>query len=302
MNRKTQLTSLIATAFSLAITTTSFAQDWPQWRGPNRDAKITGFTPPQTWPKSFSAKWKVSVGAGDSTPALVGDKLYVFARQGTDEITLCLKADDGSKIWENKSPAPAVTGPAGQHAGPRSSPAVADGKVVTLSVGGTLSCLDAADGHVLWRKSDFTKSIPQFFTASSPVIADGLCIVQLGGRATGFIAAFDLATGTEKWKWTGDSTTYSSPVLATIEGAKQIIAMTDKNLVGLSAADGKLLWQSPMATQGRANNAATPIVDGQTIYCTGSGKGTKAVKIEKQADKFVATDLWTNPQLVVHVI
>jgi outer membrane protein assembly factor BamB len=297
MNRNIRLTSLIATALTLVIADTSFAQDWPQWRGPNRDAKITGFVAPQTWPKSLSAKWKITVGAGDATPALVGDKLYVFARVGGDEITLCLNAADGSKVWENKTPAPAVTGPASGHPGPRSSPAVADGKVVTLGVGGTLSCLDAADGHVLWRKDDFTKSIPQFFTASSPIIADGLCIVQLGGRSNGLIAAFDLTTGAEKWKWTGDSTTYSSPVLATIQGVKQIVAMTDKNLVGLSAADGKLLWQSPIVAQGRAYNAPTPIIDGQTIYCTGSGKGTKAVKIEKQGDKFTATEAWTNAQL-----
>ena len=158
------------------------AQDWPQWRGANRDGKVTGFTAPQAWPKELTQKWKVTVGAGDAAPALVGDKLYVFSRQGADEVTLCLSATDGKELWRNAYAAQAPTGPAGRHPGPRSSPAVADGKVVTLGVGGVLSCLDAGTGKVMWRKEDLSKSVPQFFTAMSPVMADGLCIAHLGGK------------------------------------------------------------------------------------------------------------------------
>ncbi|MCU0875232.1 MAG: hypothetical protein MUE50_23110, partial [Pirellulaceae bacterium] len=69
-----------------------FAQDWPQWRGGDRDGKVAGFTAPQTWPRALTQKWKVAVGSGDATPALVGDKLYVFTRQGDDETVLCLNA------------------------------------------------------------------------------------------------------------------------------------------------------------------------------------------------------------------
>ena len=123
------------------------AQDWPQWRGANRDGKATGFTAPATWPKELKQEWKVTVGPGDSTPALVGDKLFVFTRDGAEEVILCLNAADGKEIWRDKYPAPAVTGAAGRHPGPRSSPTVADGKVVTLGVGGTVSCLDAGIGQ-----------------------------------------------------------------------------------------------------------------------------------------------------------
>ena len=149
------------------------AQDWPQWRGPNRDGKVAGFTAPETWPEALAEKWKTTVGSGDATPALVGDKLYVFARQGDDEVTLCLDAGDGRKLWQDKYAAQAVTGAAARHPGPRSSPAVADGKVVTLGVGGVLSCLDAATGKVVWRKDPFPKVVPMFFTAMSPIIVDG---------------------------------------------------------------------------------------------------------------------------------
>ena len=111
------------------------AQDWPQWRGPGRDGKVSGFTAPQKWPQELAQKWKITVGTGCATPALVGDRLYVFARQGDDEVTLCLNAGTGKEIWRNQYAAQAVTGAASRHPGPRSSPAVADGKVVTLGVG-----------------------------------------------------------------------------------------------------------------------------------------------------------------------
>ncbi len=271
-----------------------FAQDWPQWRGPNRDDKLSGFNAPATWPKELTEKWKITVGQGDSSPALVGDKLYVFARQGDDEVTLCLSAADGKEIWRDKYPAQAPSGPsASVHSGPRSSPTVAEGKVVTLGVDGVLSCLDAASGKELWRKDEYPKIVPQFFTAMSPIVADGLCIAQLGGKKEGAIMAFDLATGDVKWKWDGEGPQYASPVLMTVDGTKQIVTLTDKSVVGVALADGKLLWQIPFEPKGMAYNAATPIVEGQTVIYTGAGRGTKAVKIEKQGDGFAFKELWS---------
>jgi outer membrane protein assembly factor BamB len=176
---------------------------------------------------------------------------------------------------------------------------VADGKVVTLGVGGILSCLDAATGKMLWRKDDFPGAWPKFFTAMSPIVVDGLCIAHLGKQGEGAIVAYDLATGNQKWKWTGDGPAYASPVLMTVEGAKMIVAQTEKNIVAIAVADGKLLWEAPFAPQRMAYNAATPIVDGQTIIYAGQGRGTKAVKIEKQGDGFVAKELWSNPENAV---
>ncbi|MBL7223303.1 MAG: PQQ-binding-like beta-propeller repeat protein [Candidatus Brocadiae bacterium] len=276
-----------------------YAQDWPQWRGPNRDGRVTGFSAPQTWPKTLTQKWRTTVGMGDATPALVGDKLYVFARQGEDEVTLCLNAADGKELWRDKYAAKAPTGPAARHPGPRSSPTVAEGKVVTLGVNGTVSCLDAASGKVIWRKDPFPKVVPKFFTAMSPITVDGLAIAHLGGEGKGAIIAYDLANGDEKWRWDGEGPEYASPALLTVDGTKQIVTLTDKSLVGVGVSDGKLLWQLPFVPQRRAYNAATPIVDGQTVICTGAARGTKAVKIEKQGDGFVAKELWSNPNVAV---
>jgi outer membrane protein assembly factor BamB len=276
------------------------AQDWPQWRGANRDAKVSGFTAPKEWPKELTQKWTTPVGAGDATPALVGNKLYVFSREGGDEVTRCLDAGTGKELWKDKYEVPAISGPsAGQHSGPRSSPTVANGKVVTLGVSGVLSCLDAASGKKLWRKDDFAGSWPRFYTGSSPIVTDNLCIAQLGGENDGGIVAYDLATGDQKWKWTGDGTAYASPVLLSVGGTKMIVTLTAKKIVGLAVADAKLLWEAPFVAQGRAYNAATPIVDGETVIYAGSGRGTKAVKIEKAGDGFAAKELWSNPDNAV---
>ena len=287
----------IACGVVLMSATWAQAQDWPQWRGANRDGKVAGFTAPEKWPSALAPKWKTTVGSGDATPALVGDKLYVFARQGDDEVTLCLTAADGKEVWREKYAAQAVTGAPARHPGPRSSPTVADGKIVTLGVGGVLSCLDAASGKVVWRKDEFAKTWPMFFTAMSPIVVDGLCIAHLGGKEGGTVVALDLATGDAKWKWTGDGPAYASPVVMTAEGTKQIVVQTEKNVVGIAAADGKLLWQIASPAQGRFYNSATPIVDGQTVIYTGQGSGTKAVKVGKEGDAFAAKEVWTNAEL-----
>jgi len=281
----------------LLIASCVFAQDWPQWRGPNRDGKVSGFTTPWEWPKEFTQKWKVTVGSGDATPALVGNKLYVFTRQGEDEFILCLNAGNGKELWNSKYAAQAVTGAAARHPGPRSSPAVSDGKVVTIGVGGVLSCLDAATGKVVWRKDPFPKVVPRFFTSMSPIIVDGMVIAHLGGQGNGAIIAYDLAAGNEKWRWSGEGPEYASPALLTVGGTKQIVTLAEKSIVAVGVADGKLLWSLPFMPVSRAYNAATPIVDGQTVIYTGAGRGAKAVRIEKQGDGFAAKELWSNPEL-----
>lgn len=268
-----------------------WAQDWPQWRGPNRDNKVTGFTAPATWPKELTQVWQTTVGLGDASPALVGIQVFVFTRQGSDEVLLCLDAATGKPSWQDKYPAQAVTGPANGHPGPRSSPAVADGKVCALGVGGTLSCWDAATGKVLWRKE--SKAWPQFLTASSPIIIDGMCIAYLGGRGKGELSAFDLSSGESKWKWPGEGPAYGSPVLLTLDGSKQLVTLTEKSLVGIGVADGKLLWQAPFAAR---YNSGTPIIDGDTVICSGPNAGTAAFKIEKDKDAFTAKPLWKKTQ------
>ena len=291
--KKVVLVGCVALMFASCV----LAQDWPQWRGPNRDGMLSGFIAPKQWPSELTQKWRTTVGFGDATPALVGDKLYVSARQGEEEVTVCLNAADGKELWKDKYTAQAVSGPASQHPGPRSSPAVADGKVVTLGVGGIVSCLDASTGKLVWRKDPFPKIVPRFFTSFSPIIFDGMAIAHLGGQGNGALIAYDLANGGEKWRWADEGPDYGSPVLFTVEGTKLIVTPTEKSIVGIGVTDGKLLWQFPFQPQGRAYNAATPIVVGQTIVVTGVGRGTKGLEIEKQGIDFAVKELWSNSDL-----
>ncbi len=299
MNNNSPSLNLLAVAATALLLTSVSAQDWPQWRGANRDARAAGFKAPAAWPKELTQKWKAEVGQSDATPALVGDKVFVFARQGGEEAILCLDAATGKEVWQNKYDAQPATGPAGRHPGPRSSPTVADGKIVTFGVRGTISCLDAASGKILWRKDDYPGAWPRFFTASSPLIVDGLCVAQVGTKGNGAVVAYDMASGGQKWKWASEGPEYASPVLFTASGSKQIVTLAEKSVVGLNLADGKLLWQIPFVPQGMAYNSATPIVDGQTVIYSGQGRGTHAVAIEKQGDGFAPKELWANPDVAV---
>jgi len=157
--------------------------------------------------------------------------------------------------------------------------------------------LDAATGKVIWRKDEFSGVVPQFFTGMSPIIVNGMVIVHLGEQDNGTIIAYDLITGNQQWKWTGDGPAYSSPVVMTVDGTKQVVVQTEKNILSVAMTDGKLLWQVPTPAQRRFYNSATPIIDGQTVIYTGQGDGTRAIKIQKKGDDFVVNELWKNEQL-----
>src|SRR5437667_5861346 len=185
MKKANRIMSAVSGLALAATTSYVLAQDWPQWRGANRDAKAAPFAAPKTWPKELTQKWKVAVGEGVATPCLVGDKLYVFTRQSGAEVTRCLEATTGKELWQEKYDTLGATGPASGFSGPRATSTVADGKIVTLGVRGVLSCLDAGSGKLLWRKDDFKGAYPRFFVSSSPLVVDGMCIAQLGGAENG---------------------------------------------------------------------------------------------------------------------
>lgn len=282
----------------MVLASAGVAQDWPQWRGPNRDGKIEGFVSPATWPAALTQQWRTVVGAGDSGPVLVGDRVYVHTREGDQEVTRCLNAADGTEVWKDAVAMGAVSGPAArQHSGPRSTPVVADGMVVTVGAIGVVSCLDAATGKLLWRKDPFPGVTPRFFAAASPLVVAGAAVVYLGGAGNGAIIAYDLATGEEKGRWAEEGPDYASPVLMTVADTPQLVTLTEKSLVGVGLEGGQLLWRLPWVPQGRAYNASTPIVSGDTVYYSGSQRGTAAAKIEKQGETFTATQTWCNPEV-----
>jgi len=155
----------------------------------------------------------------------------------------------------------------------------------------------------VWRKD--TKSKPGFYTSTSPIVADGKCIVYVGT-----LTAFDLSSGEAKWTWSGGGAPYGSPVLMTVAGTKQVVTPTQSNnLASVGLADGKLLWQVKLDGSGYFGNYSTPLVAGDKVfYSSGGGRGGKggkgakggagstvALKIDKKDDGFAATELWKKP-------
>jgi outer membrane protein assembly factor BamB len=261
--------------------------------GPGGRAQAN-FKAPASWPKELTQKWKVAIGDGVATPALVGDRLYTFSREGGTEVVRCLKAATGEEVWKDSYDVLPADGPARGFSGPRCSPAVADGKVLTLGLRGTFSCYDARSGKLAWRKSEYPGALPRFFTSASPIIVNGLCVAQLGGGDKGGVVAYDLASGDEKWRWEGGSPAYASPSLLSAGGAQYVIAETENKIVALNLSNGALAWETPFVVEGRGYNASTPVVVGQAVYYAGSNRGATAVKLEPDGDKLKATEVWKN--------
>ena len=284
-------------AILLISSCTLFSQDWPQFRGSGRDSKITGFKIPTKWPTELAQRWRITVGTGDATPVLIGKKIYLHTRQGSDEVILCLDAATGKEQWRSSYSVTAATGPSASHPGPRSTPAYSNGKLVTFGISGILSCLDAESGKVVWRRENPANEFPQFYTGMSPLIVDGVCLAHVGTKDNGQFLALDLNTGKEKWVWTGDGPAYASPSLMSMGGQKHIVVQTEKNLLALNFSDGKPVWQVAAPPSQRFYNCTSPYIDGNKVYYTGQGTGIKALEINKQGDQYIPKELWSNTEV-----
>src|SRR5687767_11681489 len=204
--------------------------DWPQWRGPKRDGSIDAALPAQ-WPEALKKRWEIPVGTGHASPVVSGDRVVVIARQGDDEIVRALDVASGMEIWRASYPAPYVVNPAAaSHGpGPKSTPAIAGGRVFTFGIAGVLSAFDLTSGKLMWRLPA-PEVQPQYGTATSPLIDGTSVIAHVGGQDRGALTSFDAATGKPRWQWTGDGPGNGSPIIATIAGVRQVIAQTQKFL------------------------------------------------------------------------
>jgi outer membrane protein assembly factor BamB len=269
--------------------------DWPQWRGPKRDGSIDVALPAQ-WPEALKKRWEIRVGAGHASPVVSGNRVVVIAREGDQEIVRALDVDSGREIWRAMYPAPFTVNPAAQmHGpGPKSTPAIAGGRVFTFGIGGILSAFDLANGKLIWRVPA-PSVLPQYGTATSPLIDGTSVIVHIGGEEHGALTSFDAATGKPRWQWRGDGPGYGSPIIATLGGVRQVIAQTQKFLVGLNASNGTLLWQVPFTTD-FDQNAFTPVVFQDLVINGGIDQPLTAIRPKFEGGKWIAETVWTNLQ------
>ncbi len=282
-----------------------FAQDWPQWRGPNRDGVVASFTAPKVWPDKLRTIWKVPVGIGHASPVVVGRRIYLHSRQDESEVASCFDLDTGKQLWRDSSPTPYMMNPAAvSHGkGPKATPVIYKGRLYTFGISGILSCYDAATGSVRWRKEfskQFKATSPLFGAAASPLAYNGLVIVHVGGHDAGALMAFNAETGDLKWSWTGDGPGYASPIVFESGGASQIVTQTQKSIAGFSAASGELLWQIPFETE-YVQNIVTPVVYKQTLILSGLDKGTMAIRVIKHGQKWETEQVWRNPDVSMYM-
>jgi outer membrane protein assembly factor BamB len=294
----------LLTALTLAATAAgwaaAWAADWPQWRGPGRDGAAPGFSAPAAWPTALGRVWSVDVGAGYASPVAAGGKVFVHSRQEDQEVVSAYDLKTGKQLWRDAyKTAFEPKREAVQHGrGPFSTPTVADGSLFTFGINGVLSAYEAASGKLLWRK-DFAAEPapaipgagPYYGTSQSPLVDGGQVLVHTGKPERGTFLALDAKTGAVRWSREADGPSYASPVVATFGGVRQLVTLTQKNLVGVALADGKLLWQTPFPVP-YDQTILTPVISGDRVILSGEDVEAQAIRVTVQEGVFKTEKVW----------
>ena len=262
--------------------------DYPQWRGHNRDGAASAFAKPESWPETLRLAWKVEVGAGYATPIVVGQTVYAFTRSDGKEGMTALEAETGTTVWRTDYPVSyeMYEGTFDHGDGPKATPLFHNGKLYTLGISGTISSFDALSGKIVWQKPAPPVQ-PAFGTASSPVGDRDLVIVQADGYDA--LTAFESNTGGIKWRVKNEFT-HASPIIVDLDGNRQVIAMTQQSILGISVADGAVLWEHPWASP--FVQAITPVLHRGTLIVGGHNRGVMALKPIRREGKWVVDVVW----------
>lgn len=287
------------------IARVAHAQDWTQWRGANRDGVVKDFIAPTAWPKELKQVWRTPVGSGYSSPVVSKGRAWIHSRKNETEEVTCLDLKTGKVVWTKSYDAAFGKN---QYAvqmgkGPHATPVLHQGRLYTLGVNAVLSCFDAQSGKLEWQKDFGKPDTSKMFcgTAASPVIDGGNVIVYTGDDIRGGVmTALDAVTGKERWKWTGEGPGYASPIIATFDGVRQVVTMTDKSVVGVDAKDGQLLWRLAWPDEWN-ENIVTPLVYKTSLILSGVRKGTMAVQVVRTGGKWETKELWANRELTMYM-
>ena len=301
MSRHTTTTAVALGVVWVAFASTAAGQDWPQWRGVNRDGAVTAFTEPAVWPDSLTERWTVDVGFGYATPLIVGDRLYVYTRQDGDEVIMALDPASGNLLWRTSYAAPFNMSPATRNhgPGPKSTPALVDGRLFTLGMSGIVSAFDAEAGQLLWQRPAPPVE-PLYHTAMSPLVDGERVILHVGGHDAGALTAFDVTTGDVQWSWDGDGPAYGSPMIFELSGVRQVVTFTQENLIGVSAATGELLWRRRFTTPS-TTTSQTPILHGDLVIQAGRSNGITAFRVIRQDGSWTTEDVWHTNDVSLHM-
>lgn len=320
--------------FFLILSSAALASDWPEFLGPDRNgiSSETGLV--DKFPTNgLPLLWEKEIGTGYSAPSVRGERLVLHHRVGTNEVVECYDANSGKSLWQY-SYLSNFQDPYGYNNGPRATPLLTEKFVYTFGAEGMLSCLDLQTGKPIWQHETAKKwSIPEAFfgVGSSPVLEGNLLLVMIGGQPNSGMAAFDAKTGKVVWEnvgqtnwhgrpktgWPGEpifqwreeekQASYSTPVIATVNGKRTAFCLMRQGLVSLDPATGKIydsFWFRARVEE--SVNAANPIVLSNEVFISSAyyKSGSVWLKVRPDDQKFeqVRRDLvleihWTTPIL-----
>jgi outer membrane protein assembly factor BamB len=313
MKMRVQVSSLFTTllvGMSLPLAPACLqAEDWPQWRGPQRNGVSQEKGLLKEWPaQGPKLLWQSKdCGSGYSTPAVVGARLYLLGNEGLDnEFVRALTVGDGKPIWSTRLGR--VGNPDQQPKFPaaRSTPTMDGERLFALGSDGDLACLETSSGKVRWQKSlraDFGGKPGTWAYAESPLIdGDALICTPGGGEAT--LVALNKNTGEVIWKCPvpgGSEAAYSSAIVVEAGGVRQYVQMVQKGLVGVAAKTGAFLWRYDKTISRFNANIPTPLARDGLIYSAGAGTGGGLVKLEGNDGAVTARQVAFSPKLTTAI-
>jgi outer membrane protein assembly factor BamB len=272
---------------------------WTNFRGPNRDGRYEERAIKTSGWGALKPMWKQPVGDGFSSFVVADGVAFTIEQRRNQEVVAAYQVETGRELWTRGwggAFSPDDTGD-----GPRSTPTWDAGRVYALGAEGELECLDAKTGKVVWQKnilSDNGAQNIQWGTAASPLVVDDKVVVMPGGTSGKSFVAYNKLTGARAWSSQNDRASYTSPMLATLGGRRQIVGVTASRLVGLDPADGALLWSYPWSTQMGINVAQPLVVAKNRIFLSaGYGHGATLVELTPQGKGFDAKTVWENINL-----
>jgi outer membrane protein assembly factor BamB len=277
-----------ALALSIAVGLFCVAQvrcdDWPQWRGPNRDGVwredgvVRKFDGPQ-----LPVRWRTEIASGYSGPTVADGRVYLTDRvtsPASVERVHCFDAMTGSEIWSHSCRCEYEK--VGYSDGPRASVAINEGRAYSLGTMGHLFCFDAAKGSVLWSKdlrAEYKIRMPIWGIAASPLVENDLVIVQIGGEDNACLVAFDKILGKEKWRALNDCASYSAPIVIEQAGQRVLVCWTGDSVCGLGPSSGKLYWQHPFTPSRMVIGIATPVFQDNHLFVSSFYDGSLLLRV-----------------------
>jgi len=271
--------------------------EWPGFRGPARDSVVRGTRIETDWAKNPPKElWRRPIGPGWSSFAVAGDRLFTQEQRGEDEIVSAYNVRNGEPVWTHRDTARFWESNAGP--GPRATPTIDNGRVYTLGATGILNALDIRDGRVLWSRNAVTDTgatIPDWGIASSPLAMGDIVVAATAGS----LAAYDAATGNLRWLGPKNGWGYSSPHAATIDGVDQVVLVNGPGAIGVSPADGGVLWTYEWAGDSIVQPAV--LAGGDLLISSGSGiadkTGTLRISVAHEGARWSAKERWTSSAL-----